>query len=158
MNSKVLISFCLLTILTLFFFISFYYRVEDIETIESLNFSYSDDYRNNSNVSYVLKYDDLINKYVATIKPAYASDSEVEFAYLDKSDLNKLINNLNKYRVQRWEKFSNNYSYKYYGKNSFIFSIKYNNDKEVFASGKDRFPTNYYNVKDLLNDFFLELY
>ena len=70
---------------------------------------------------------------------------------------NEVINILNKYNVTSWDGFNKSDRNVLDG-DSFSFSLRYDEDKEVDAHGYMRYPNNYRDVKQELIDIFTNYY
>ena len=127
----------------------------EIKNIKSFSFSYSTGYAMYSNVIYSLKKDK--NKILVSIKPDGISDEEKLEAEVDSSFLASLESILNEYNVGNWNGFDKIDKYVLDG-NSFSLSIMMENDKSISAHGYMRWPKNYTEVKNKLNNLFMEVY
>ena len=125
------------------------------DNIKSMHFSYSTGNMIYSNVRYKLEYKN--NKYVANIKPNNIPDEEEKEIEIDENTLQKIIDVLNKYKVYNWNNFHKSDKRVLDG-NSFSFYLKTKDKKDIDASGYMKWPKNYYNVREELDNIFNELY
>ena len=123
--------------------------------IKYMRFSYSTSTMMYGNVSYEINYKD--NKYIASIKPNNKSEEEKLEIELDNKTLNNVIDVLNKYDINSWDKFSKHDKNVLDG-NGFSFSLRTKDGKEITASGYMKWPTNYSEVRSGLDDIFNNLY
>jgi len=127
----------------------------EIKNTKSFSFSYTTGYTINSSVVYTLNKDR--DKITVSIKPDGISEEEKLETIVDSSFLSDLENILNEYNVGSWNGFDKNDKYVLDG-NSFSLSIRMEDDKSVSAHGYMRWPNNYANVKEKLNNLFMKVY
>ena len=126
-----------------------------ISDIKSLHFGYTTGTMINSSVSYDLNYKD--NKYIAIIKPNNISEEEAITTEISSKDIEKIIEILKKYNVQKWNGF-NKHDPDVLDGNSFSISIYFKNNDSIIASGYMMYPNNYREVKEEFDDIFLKYY
>lgn len=112
---------------------------DEIYQINKLNYSYTDGYGFNQNVSYKI---DCTEKCTLTIKEYEKSDDELVTIKLTNDNMDKFEEILNKCHVLSWKGFSKSDKDVLDG-DSFSFSLRYNDDEKVSASGYMMYP-NYY--------------
>ena len=153
---KIIIPFLILLIIILvIFFIFGIKRKVIINNIKHLRLSYSNGYAMYAYSIYEINYED--GKYILSIKPNGVPDEEVQKEEISKKDIKQVINILNKYNVSKWDGF-NKIDKNVLDGDSFSFSLKYNDDKDVSASGYMRYPKDYGLVKQELVDIFTKYY
>ena len=123
--------------------------------IKSIHFSYSTGTMMYAYARYNIDYKD--NKYIASIKPNNIEEEKTKEIEIDKNTLKKIVNVLNKYEVYCWNNFHKNDKNVLDG-NSFSFYLKTKDNNEIDASGYMRWPKNYRNVRDELDNIFEKLY
>lgn len=123
----------------------------EIENIKYLHFGYSTGNMINANVSYELSYKD--GKYIARVKPNGKSEEETIEKEITKKQIKKIEEIIKKYEVYKWDGFNKSDPYVLDG-NSFNMSITLKEGKIVSASGYMKYPNNYREVKNELDNFF----
>ncbi|MBR3897676.1 MAG: hypothetical protein IKJ43_00150 [Bacilli bacterium] len=122
----------------------------EITDIKHLSFSYSTGTMMNASVSYTLDFDD---KYVAKIKPNGVSEEDATLIDFKNEDVMKILDVFKKYQVQKWDGFKK-YDKNVLDGNSFYFSVTFK-DGEISADGYMMYPKNYIEVKNELDNIFL---
>lgn len=130
-------------------------KPKNIETIKYLNFGYSTGTMMNAYVSYNLEFKD--NEYKISIKPNMISDEDKKITVMTKKDVEKIIEILDKYEVYKWDGFKKSNPNVLDG-DSFNLSVRYNDDKSIFASGYMMWPKNYREVQGELDSIFMKYY
>ena len=123
----------------------------EIENIKYLHFGYSTGNMINANVSYDLSYKD--GKYIARIKPNGKSEEEIKEKQITKKEVKKIEEIIKKYEVYKWDGFNKSDPYVLDG-NSFNLSITLKEGSIISASGYMKYPKNYSEVKNELDDIF----
>ena len=127
------------------------FKAKTIEKIDSLHFSYSTGTMINAQVSYDIECNE---KCVATIKPNGVSGEDVKKVELDDAKLIEIIKLLNDNNVTKWDGFNKSDQNVLDG-NSFGFSLYANNKTiDVHAHGYMKWPDNYREVRDGLDNLF----
>lgn len=127
----------------------------EIENIKYLHFGYSTGTMINAYVSYDLSYKD--GKYIVKIKPNGKSEEEVKEIEITKKEVKKIEEIVEKYEVYKWDGFNKSDPNVLDG-NSFNMSITLKEGKIISASGYMKYPNNYREVKDELDDLFMKMY
>ena len=127
----------------------------EIENIKYLHFGYSTGTMINAYVSYDLSYKD--GKYIVKIKPNGKSEEEVKEREITKKEVKKIEEIVEKYEVYKWDGFNKSDPNVLDG-NSFNMSITLKEGKIISASGYMKYPNNYREVKDELDDLFMKMY
>ena len=127
----------------------------NIENIKSFYFTYTNGYMINAYTRYHLSFED--NKYLVEIKPYGVSEEDKLETEVEKDVLEKIVNILKKYQVNKWNGF-NKSDHGVMDGDSFNLSVNFLNDKAVSASGYMRWPNDYRNVRDEISDIFMEIY
>ena len=123
--------------------------------IKSFHLSYSNGYMMYANIVYEFKLEN--NKYMANIKPYLVADEEMLTIEIKKTIVDKIIDILKKYEVNKWDGF-NKVDKNVLDGDSFSLSIWFQDDKSIYASGYMMWPKNYQNVRDEISDIFMEIY
>ena len=126
-----------------------------ITDIKYLSFYYTQGNVMNSNVKYTLTYEN--NKYIAEIKPNFKSEEEIKKVEIKKNDIEKIIETLKKYNVNKWNGFNKSDKYVLDG-DSFSLYITFLDNTKLSASGYMMYPKNYNEVKNVLDEIFLSYY
>ena len=126
-----------------------------ITDIKYLSFYYTQGNVMNSNVKYTLTYEN--NKYIAEIKPNFKNEEEIKKVEIKKNDIEKIIETLKKYNVNKWNGFNKSDKYVLDG-DSFSLYITFLDNTKLSASGYMMYPKNYNEVKNVLDEIFLSYY
>lgn len=126
-----------------------------ISEIKSMHFSYSNGYSAYAYTMYDLDYKD--GKYIASIKPNGIPENEAREINVDEDFVKKIENILSKYNVGSWDGFRESDKYVLDG-DSFSLSVYFIDKTDISASGYMRWPKNYSNVKEELDNLFMGLY
>lgn len=126
----------------------------EIKDLKSFIFSYSTGNEIYSNVRYEL---DCNENCQITIKPSGISDEDKYEVKVDYKFGKRIEDVLNKYNVASWNGFNKSDQNVLDG-DSFSIYIDYNDNGYISASGYMMWPDNYSNVKNELNNMFMELY
>ena len=105
-------------------------------------------------VHYSIEYKD--GEYIATIQGNGVSEEDAKVVEISKRDVKRLENILNKYNVGSWDGFQK-YDKDVLDGSSFNISINTFDDTSVSASGYMRWPKNYREVRNDLENFFKKL-
>lgn len=153
MKKVLFIIIALLIIIVVILLVVNNLKMVEVGEFKYFKFSYSTGYAINSSVSYSIKLED---KYYATIKLDGVSEEDAVIVEVDDNTIDKIINILKKYHVERWNGFNKSNKYVLDG-NSFNFYVRMKNDDSISASGYMKWPKNYRNVKEELDSIFTEL-
>jgi len=130
------------------FFISFYvtnmpymFEEEGIYQINNLKYSYTNGYGINQDETYEIECDDSC---VLTYKEYGKDDDYLININLTKTNMEKFVSILNKNHVLSWKGFHKSDNNVLDG-DSFNFSLRYNDDEKLSASGYMMYPDNYKN-------------
>ena len=126
-----------------------------ITDIKYLSFYYTQGNMMNSNVKYTLTYEN--DKYIAEIKPNFKSEEEMKKVEIKKNDIEKIIETLKKYNVNKWNGFNKSDKYVLDG-DSFSLYITFLDNTKLNASGYMMYPKNYNEVQNVLDKIFLSYY
>ena len=126
-----------------------------ITDIKYLSFYYTQGNMMNSNVKYTLTYEN--DKYIAEIKPNFKSEEEMKKVEIKKNDIEKIIETLKKYNVNKWNGFNKSDKYVLDG-DSFSLYITFLDNTKLIASGYMMYPKNYNEVQNVLDKIFLSYY
>lgn len=126
----------------------------EIKDIKSMYFSYSNGYMINSNVYYELNCKE--NKCIATIKPNQMSEENKLEVEVDKKTVHEIIKVLKENEIEKWNGFDKSNKNVLDG-DSFTFQLK-TNDNEIYAHGYMKWPKNYSNVRNSLDNIFMDIY
>ncbi len=122
--------------------------------LKSFHFSYSTGNMMNASVSYDLRFEDGV--YTASVKPNLVPEEEAFVCTVDESFVRELESFLQEMRVDRWNNFHKSNKYVLDG-NSFSFSYRTKDGKDVSASGYMKWPKKYQEVKSGLDGIFGKL-
>lgn len=111
-----------------------------IYQINKLSYSYTNGYGVNQNVSYKIDCED---KCVLTIKEYEKNEDDLITIKLSSENMDEFEKILNKCHILSWKGFSKSDKNVLDG-DSFSFSLRYNDDEKVSASGYMMYP-DYYN-------------
>lgn len=126
-----------------------------ITDIKYLSFYYTQGNMMNSYVKYTLTYEN--DKYIAEIKPNFKSEEEIKKVEIKKNDIEKIIETLKKYNVNKWNGFNKSDKYVLDG-DSFSLYITFLDNTKLSASGYMMYPKNYNEVQNVLDKIFLSYY
>ena len=126
-----------------------------VSEIIHLSFSYTQGYAIYSNNVYTLEYRN--DKYIATVKPYGISNEESREIVVKEDFVKEVEDILNKYEVGSWDGFNKSDKYVLDG-DSFSFSASFKDGKSISAHGYMSWPKNYYNVRNELDELFMNLY
>ena len=126
---------------------------DKITDLDSFYFNYSSGYAMYAYTTYEVEKKGTY--YQVSIKPNGISD-EKKYTKIENQDfVDKLLKIINDYDVISWDGFNKNDKYVLDG-NSFTLRLK--GDKNISATGYMMWPDNYYDVKNELNNLFMEYY
>ncbi len=145
-----------LIVITLIYFLV-YQKKTEITSIKSFYLTYSKGYAMNSYITYDLSYDMEKGKYIAKIKPYGISDEDKLEIIVNKEIEEKIKDVLVKYQVEKWNGFNENDKNVLDG-DSFSLSITMENNNDIHASGYMRWPDNYRDVINEIDNIFMEIY
>ena len=128
---------------------------KSIPDIKSFSFSYTTGYSINARVRYEIEYKS--NEYIVTILPNEIPDEDKLEIKLEKKEIKNIIKILNKYNVSNWNGFDKVDKNVLDGDSFHIYIETLDNDK-VSASGYMKWPKNYNNVRDELDNIFMNIY
>ena len=121
---------------------------DPIYQINNLDYSYSNGYGINQDVSYKINCDDDC---ILTIKEYEKTEEDAIKVKLSDKNMDTFVNMLNKYHVASWDGFSKSDKNVLDG-DSFSFHLRFNDDERLSASGYMMYPENYNNFqKDFEN-------
>ena len=130
-------------------------KIIKVSEIKRLYFSYSNGYMANSNVIYELENDSYGCK--VTIKPYEAPYEQEMSLYVSDKVSKKVEDVLNQYNVAKWDGFRGNDPYVLDG-DSFSMTLTLKDGTDISASGYMEWPNNYSNVRNELDNIFMEIY
>ena len=126
-----------------------------IKNIKNFSFSYTTGYSINARVRYEIEYKS--DEYIVTILPNEIPDEDKLEIKLEKKEIKNIIKILNKYNVSNWNGFDKVDKNVLDGDSFHIYIETLDNDK-VSASGYMKWPKNYNNVRDELDNIFMNIY
>ena len=126
-----------------------------ISDLSSFHFFYSTGTMINSQVYYDIEFSN--NKYILKIKPNNVPEEETKEFELNENQILEIINILNKYEVFNWDGFHKNNKNVLDG-DSFNLNLYTKNKDNISASGYMMWPKNYLNVKNELDNYFMNIY
>lgn len=131
----------------------YFYDGEGVYQINKLKYSYTSGYGINEDVFYEIDCEDdcmLIYK-------EYGKDEKDSISIkLTDKDMDKFENMLNKYHVLSWKGFNKSDNNVLDG-NSFSFSLRYNDDEKLSASGYMMYPDHYRDFKEKFEEYVNEI-
>ena len=132
-------------------------KVEELETsnIKSFYLGYDAGFMMNSNTSYKISLEN--DKYIAIIKPYGVSDDEELFTEVSSKVMEKISDVLKKYKVNKWDGFNKSDNNVMDG-NGFNLNVQLLDGTTINASGYMMWPNNYSEVKNEINEIFMEVY
>ena len=155
MKKEIIIGLVLLIIIIVIIILKPFKKRVVISDISKLSFSYSTGYAMYSSVLYEINYQD--DKYLLKIKPDKVPDEEAKEYELDEKQIQEIINILTKYNVSSWNGFDKVDKNVLDG-NSFTFKLVTKSGEEIYAHGYMKWPNNYKEVKNELNNYFMNIY
>ena len=155
MKKEIIIGLVLLIIIIIIVVLKPFKKRIIISDISKLSFSYSTGYAMYSSVLYEINYQD--GKYLLKIKPDKVPDEEAKEYELDDKQIKEIIDILTKYNVSSWNGFDKVNKNVLDG-NSFTFKLITKNNEEIYAHGYMKWPNNYQEVKNELNNYFMNIY
>ena len=148
MKKKVLI---LLVMSMLFSFFGGCTKTVEIGDVVYLSFSYSTGYSMNSRTLY--KFDSREGSPVVTIKPFGKADEMAQEYIVDEEFVNRLTTILKENSVGKWNGFKKNDKHVLDG-DDFDMYIVFSDESSIEASGYEKYPAGYSEVKDALDELF----
>ncbi|MBR4830428.1 MAG: hypothetical protein IKZ96_01500 [Bacilli bacterium] len=130
-------------------------RKTKISEIKHFSFSYSQGYAVNSNIIYTLDYEN--NIYTATVKPYGIPEEEKRTIFVSTETVKGIEKVLDKYDVGSWDGFKKSDKYVLDG-DSFGLYVTFKNGESISANGYMSWPKNYSNVRNELDNIFMNLY
>ena len=125
-------------------------KYEPITSIKHFSYSFTTGNYIEANVIFEIDCED---KCIAKIKPSGVSEEDSYIKEIDNSIITEIIDILNTYKVAEWDGFNKSDSRVLDG-NSFLLSIRTNEDRTISASGYMSWPKNYRKVKEELQKIF----
>ena len=116
-----------------------FYDGEGVYQIKKLEYSYTNGYEINSDVSYKIDCED---KCILIIKEYGKDEKDIITKKLTNKDMDKFEDMLNKYHILSWKGFNKSDKNVLDG-NSFSFRLRYNDDEKLSASGYMMYPNHY---------------
>ena len=144
----VLIMMLLISIILI---LVFFKKDKTISNIKSFSYGYNGGMEINSFISYKIKKSDII---IATIQVGDIEEKKVE---ITKEELKELEDILNKYKVGNWDGFKK-YNKHIMDGSSFNINIKTEEGLKVEASGYMKWPNNYTEASNEIDEFFKKIY
>ncbi|MEE3343380.1 MAG: hypothetical protein VZS44_04765 [Bacilli bacterium] len=126
-----------------------------ITSIKYFSFGESGGFSMYNGTSYKIEYKD--NKYITTILPSKTPDENKIETEISKSEVDKVIDVLNKNNVSKWDGFDKSDNDVLDG-NSFSLSLTTQDDKKIEAHGYMKWPENYSKVESELDDIFMDIF
>ena len=127
----------------------------DVTKIKSFYLTYTNGYAMNSYTRYQLRFDD--GKYIAEIKPYGVSEDDLLEIEVDKEVMNKTVEILKKYEVNKWDGFDKTDQGVLDG-DSFSLSVSLEEDKSISADGYMMWPEHYRDVVGEISPIFMDIY
>ena len=155
MKKICVLLFIFVLLVVIFIVFKFNRKKVDISSVKYFHFGYSTGNMMYANVSYDVRYED--DEYVATIKLDGVSDDDAVKVSLATGDVRELEDILKKYDVGKWNGFQKSDKNVLDG-NSFSLSVSFVNGESISASGYMMYPSNYKEVRDALNSYFMKIY
>ena len=146
------IIFISLLVIVLLIIILSKLKYEPINDIVYFSFHYKTGNASNSFVNYKIECN---KNCIATIK--MNEEKKEKQITLDYKYITSVEKVLNKYKVSNWNGF-NKADKKVLDGKDFDLNIKTKDKKTINASGYEKYPKNYYVVKDKLDKIFLKIY
>ena len=130
-----------------------FYDGEGVYQINKLEYSYTNGYEVNSDVSYKIDCED---KCILIIKEYGKDEKDVITKKLTNKDMDKFEDMLNKYHILSWKGFNKSDKNVLDG-NSFSFRLRYNDDEKLSASGYMMYPNHYRVFKEKFEEYVTEI-
>ena len=130
-----------------------FYDGEGVYQINKLEYSYTNGYEVNSDVSYKIDCED---KCILIIKEYGKDEKDVITKKLTNKDMDKFEDTLNKYHILSWKGFNKSDKNVLDG-NSFSFHLRYNDDEKLSASGYMMYPNHYRDFKEKFEEYVTEI-
>lgn len=130
-----------------------FYDGEGVYQINKLEYSYTNGYEVNSDVSYKIDCED---KCILIIKEYGKDEKDVITKKLTNKDMDKFEDMLNKYHILSWKGFNKSDKNVLDG-NSFSFHLRYNDDEKLSASGYMMYPNHYRDFKEKFEEYVTEI-
>ena len=121
-----------------------------IENSERFRLFYTSGYMMNADTEYEYELKD--GKYIMTVKPYLVDRDDAVSFEVDKSVIEEIEEVLNKYEVYKWNGFHKS-DHNVLDGDSFSFSVSMN-DKDISAHGYMKWPDNYRNVVNEVEEIF----
>ena len=154
MKKRWIIGIIAIAILIGVIYMLFFQKNVEIKKINHFSFYYSTGNMMYANVEYKLDLKD--DKYIAEIKPTGIPDDESLIIEVDDEFEKNLEQILLKYQVNKWNGFKKSDKHVLDGGS---FSLYVRMDEETIdASGYMKWPKNYNEVKNELNNLFMNIY
>ena len=152
-NIIIVIIIIILLVLGILGFVIFDNRESNVSNIEYFRFFYTRGYAYHADVTYEL---DCYNKCQAVVVPYGVGDEDAIVKNVDKEFVDRLLEIINKYNVDRWDGFNGTNKDVLDG-DSFSLSIKTREKKYISATGYMSWPKNYGSFKAEVDALFEEL-
>ena len=123
--------------------------------ITQLSFRYTKGYAMYADVEYTLRSND--NVYTVTIKPHGVADENADTFIVDEAFVNEITQLLSTYKVEKWNNYRKSDLHVLDG-DSFDFHIINEKGESLSALGYEKWPKNYREVKEGLDNLFMSLY
>ena len=130
-----------------------FYDGEGVYQINKLEYSYTNGYEVNSDVSYKIDCED---KCILIIKEYGKDEKDIITKKLTNKDMDKFEDMLNKYHILSWKGFNKSDKNVLDG-NSFSFRLRYNDDEKLSASGYMMYPNHYRDFKEKFEEYVTEI-
>ena len=127
-----------------------------IESIRSFDFGYGTGNMMNASVRFEVRYDRKEGTYTAVVKGSGVAEEDADVYPIDESFLNELIVFLNENEIQKWDGFQKSDKHVMDG-NGFHLSIWTHEGDTISASGYEKYPKNYNDVKNGIITIFAKL-
>ena len=136
-------------ILSTFLSNTVFFEDEGIYQINKLEYSYTQGYGINEDVSYKIDCEDDC---IIIIKEYGKDEKDSKTIKLTNKDMDKFEKILNKYHILSWRGFSKSDKNVLDG-DSFSFRLRYNDDEKLSASGYMMYPSHYGDFKTHFEDY-----
>ena len=130
---------------------------EEIGDIKYFSMFYTKGYMMNADIRYNIEYDEEKKEYFVSIKPHGVSEEDSVKIVEPKELREKIKNILMKYDVGKWNGF-NKSNHGVLDGDSFSLYVRFSNEKTIDASGYMSWPENYRNVRDEMDELFMNIY
>ena len=158
MNKKIMIVIFLIAALIIIIIggcmLDIFKKDIKIENIKKLDFQITQNMSMYGTTNYLLKCED---KCIVTIKPCDIPDEKAQEVELSQEQVKAIEDLLNKYHVGKWDGF-NKVDKRILDGRSFSISISLENGETISAHGYMKYPKNYQEVRDGLQDIIGSLY